>query len=444
MSFDAAVSSLSEASSDLRIWWTVSAMLVLLMQLGFISLEMGCVRIQTRPGIALKNFSMLLVSSLTFTMLGVHLMYGGGHWNHLIGTSNAILLGNSYEWFFLQVGFATVAATILSGALAGRTTLFSNMVLAFVMALVIYPVYGHWMWNDQGWLKIMGAHDFAGSGVVHFIGGFTALIAAKFAGPRAGFIEDGKVQDIGAPNYPFVTVAVIFLWVGWIGFNGGSVTLEDVKHDFSLVGGAVMATCVAASAGGLFALLISAAYRFFTGRAKDLNFSAAFRQRLLFDPWSTLGGTMGGMVAITANCDWIQVYDNFLWLALAIGVVGGGVSFGCAYLVKYVLKVDDPVDAIAVHAGAGAAGILIAAGATETDFLTQVIVLTAAVSWVTVIAVPVLKILKKFDLLRASIAEEEMGLTFDSYESAIYSPELMKRRRSRVMQEASAAKGESK
>lgn len=205
-----------------------------------------------------------------------------------------------------------------------------------------------------------------------------------------------------------------------------------------------MATCVAASGGGLFALLIAGAFRFFTGRAKDLSFPAAFRQRLLFDPWSALGGTMGGMVAITANCDWLFVDHpaDFLWLALAIGAVGGGVTFVISYLVKYIFMVDDPVDAIAVHAGAGAAGILIASGAEGTDFSTQLIVLTAAVTWVTIIAVPVLVILKKFGLLRASRAEEELGLTFDSYESAVYSPDLMKKRRSRITEEASATEGE--
>lgn len=419
----------------LRVWWTVSAMLVLLMQLGFINLEMGCVRKASRTGIAVKNFVMLLVSSITFVMIGVHLMFGPTAAG-FVGMGAAVLELDSYGWLFFQTGFASVAATILSGALAGRTTLFSNVVMAFLMTVVIYPVFGHWMWNAEGWLSTKGAIDFAGSGVVHFIGGFTALLAAGIVGPRRGFIRDGKVQDLGPRNLPFATVAVIFLWVGWIGFNGGSVLPgpDPEPFEFARIGRAVLTTSCAASGGGLAAMVIAGLFHWRPGRGRGLSLPRAFRQKLLFDPWATLGGTMGGMVAVTANCDWLYAdYGEryFLWAAVLIGAVGGAAALATGFVVRTVLRVDDPVEAVGVHAGAGAAGILLASLSGDGSLRVQCLVLIAAATWVLIVAWPSLLALRRLGLLRASPAEEELGLTFEPYETSVFTAEITSESRGR-------------
>lgn len=415
----------------LRVWWTVSAMLVLLMQIGFICLEMGCVRESSRPGIALKNLVMLLASSLGFTLLGIHLFFGPDR-AHLVGWGVAELPLDSNGWLFFQAGFAAVAATILSGAVAERTTLLSNVVLAFLVGTVVFSIYGHWVWHDQGWLRLAGAHDFAGSGVVHFIGGISALIACKAAGPREGFSEQGT-QPVGQRDLRLATVAVVLLWVGWIGFNGGSVLPSHIEDagGFNIVGGAVLATCCAASGGGLSTIVLAALHRWRWGEGRELRFGEALRQKLLFDPWATLSGTMGGMVAITANCDWLLAAygDGFLWVATAFGAVGGIASYGAAILVRQRWRLDDPVEAISVHAGAGAAGILLASLKDDTSFTAQFLMLASAFTLTFFIVGPCLLLLNRLGLLRASAVDEQLGLTFEAHEASVITAKMLETRR---------------
>ncbi len=401
-------------------------MLVVLMQLGFIYLEMGCVRNRHRPGIAVKNFTILIGSTFAYVAIGFRLMYGEG--SEYIGWSLATgsqLVPEPYGWIFFQAGFAAVAATILSGALAGRTTLFANVVAALVMAALVYPINGHWVWGKEGWLNANGAHDFAGSGVVHFVGGFAAAIAVSIAGHRRGWVDSGgKTPDahLGCRSLPYASIGVIFLWIGWIGFNGGSVGIEQLNRDgFSAIGFAVLSTCCAACAGGVSALVASAFVQYRHGAGKHLGFRECLRQKLLFDPFAMLSGTMGGMVAMTANCDWI--YGDYQW-SFGIGAIGGLATFLTASFVKNGLRLDDPVEAIAVHAGAGAAGILVASISKDYFLGTQVLMLIAAAGVTTFFMLPTCLILRRFGLLRCSPQEERVGLTFEPLPSPILTKAL--------------------
>ncbi len=413
----------------LRIWWAVSGMLVILMQLGFVFLEMGSVQDRHRPGIAVKNFMVLLCSFLGYYLIGYHLMYGAD----LFGVessgegSQSILSGligwgwgyppetpggmkNAYEWLLFQAGFAAVAATIISGTLACRTSLFSNVVIALLVSTIVYPVFGHWVWGD-GLFNPGGripAHDYAGSAVVHFLGGFCALVAAWIAGPRKEFPATPPDRSL-----PFATIGVIFLWIGWIGFNGGSVTEDLLTRygGYELVGLAILTTCLSACAGGLFSMLIAAWYHFSLGRAKGSStIGSALRDRLLFDPFATLSGAMGGMVAVTANCDWLI---GNVQVAISVGVCGGLATFFTAWLVRDILRVDDPVEAIAVHAGGGTMGTMIAGFHHEATFTGQFLALLSCVMLVMVVLCPALLLLRRLNLLRCSPEEEAVGLTFE-------------------------------
>lgn len=430
---DAVKLPLAQGEDLLRIWWNVAAMLVLLMQLGFICLEMGCVREHNRVGIAVKNFMMLIASVLFFSMVGFYLMFGsnggqffGWGWGppEFVGGNpyGSVKIEDAYGWLFYQTGFAAVAATIMSGALAGRTTLISNVLVAMVMVLIVYPIFGHWVWAGNGWLYGI-VHDFAGSGVVHFVGGTAALIGIWVAGPRRGW--DHKV-GLKPSSLPFATVGVVLLWIGWIGFNGGSLTFSDTEgtSGFGIIGMAVLATSVAACAGAFAAAAIAAYGRFQFGPGKGLSLAECFRQRLLFDPFATLSGAMGGMVAITANCDWLQ--RNY-HVAIYIGAFGGLAAFATAILVRRVLKLDDPVEAVAVHAGGGAAGMLCAAFAPGYSLTGQLLGLCSAAALTMAVMFPVFMLLKRLGILRCSIEEEQIGLTFEPAQAPMRAAKLAQR-----------------
>jgi Amt family ammonium transporter len=330
------------------------------------------------------------------------------------------------EWRFLQLGFASVAATIISGAIAGRSTLLSNALVALAVGGFVYPVFGHWMWNEGGWLAgVFHVEDFAGSGVVHLIGGLAALICAHVLGARReARKEDGSLKPYLSPrSLPHVTTGVVFLWIGWIGFNGGSVAMLDfhtpvdgVPRGWLVVGEAIMATCVAAGAGGLIALFAATFHRRFFGPGRGLRLSDFLVQNMGFDPYATLSGAMGGMVAITANCRWVA---DDLGVAILIGMAGGLVSFLCSLWVK--ARIDDPVDAVAVHAGAGALGLLLAARAQEASFEGQLLALSAAVALTAVTVYPLARFLRWLDLFRVSAEDEEIGLSWEPPVKAIVS-----------------------
>jgi Amt family ammonium transporter len=281
--------------------------LVLLMQVGFLWLETGLVRAKSSVNITIKNMVDFCISAAVFWAVGFGLMFGAGMpgMNGLVGSGGFFAsLESAPAWtkvfFFFQLAFCSTAITIVSGAVAERTTFFGYLAIAFMGALVIYPVFGHWAWGGllsgepTGWLEKAGFIDFAGSTVVHSIGGWIALSAVLVVGPRLGRFSRNRHRFV-AGNLLLSIAGAFFLWIGWFGFNGGSVLAFDES-----VPGVLLNTLMAAAAGGLAVVGL-----FMIQRSRP-------------DVPSMINGVLAGLVAITANCHIVDIHD-----ALVIGAVGG-------------------------------------------------------------------------------------------------------------------------
>jgi Amt family ammonium transporter len=333
-------------------WTLITAMLVFFMNLGFAMVESGLCRAKNCVNILAKNFIVFGVSSLAFLILGWGLMFGDGTGFFgtqglffLHGADNSPATGDAYsgvyssiKWatvplwakFFFQLVFAGTAATIVSGAVAERIKFLSFVVFSFVMVGILYPVTGHWIWGG-GWLSTYGFWDFAGSTVVHSVGGWAALAGVLVLGPRLGkFSKDGKVNPIPGHNMTAATIGVFVLWLGWFGFNPGSTMAADAKA----IAHICVTTNTAAAAASLSAMLTAA---LLLGKP-DLSM--------------ILNGCLAGLVAITAPCAWVSVES-----ALIIGLIAG-VLVVFAVLFFDRVKVDDPVGALSVHLVNGVWGTL--------------------------------------------------------------------------------------
>lgn len=337
----------------LQMWWMHCAALVLLMLYGFHLLESGWARRRHISGIATKNTMMFLASSVAYTLFGHALMYGED-WQGLcgkLGTLDAGYWGNARFWF--QTGFASVAATIISGAIVGRTTLFSNVVAAALIAGVIYPIHGHWIWHEDGILygRVI---DYAGSGVVHVVGGTAALVACLFAKRPEGKKPDVLPNGNREQTPGFAAGGVLLLIIGWIGFNGGSITAyrELVGwadgHFMFIPAKYVQNTILAAASGALIAYVWSRIM------CRAVMKSTELHGPYTFHTFNVLSGTMAGMVAVSASCNRLTLYT-----ALAVGAVGG---LACCVVSMWMAKAKliDTVDAVAVHLGGGLAGLFCA------------------------------------------------------------------------------------
>jgi Amt family ammonium transporter len=334
------------------LWTLIAAFLVFFMNLGFALVESGLCRAKNCVNILAKNFVVFGVSSLAFLFLGWGLMFGNG--NGFIGTEGLFMLGGAdnspmtgdaysgaytaIAWagmpiwtkFFFQLVFAGTAATIVSGAVAERIKFLSFVVFSFVIVGVIYPVTGHWIWGG-GWLAAAGFWDFAGSTVVHSVGGWAALAGVLVLGPRIGkFGKDGKVNPIPGHSMTSATIGVFVLWLGWFGFNPGSTMAADAKA----IGHIAVTTNMAAAAASISALLTA---KFLLGKP-DLSM--------------ILNGCLAGLVAITAPCAWVSVGSS-----VVIGLIAGVlVVFAVLFFDK--VKIDDPVGALSVHLVCGVFGTL--------------------------------------------------------------------------------------
>jgi Amt family ammonium transporter len=334
------------------VWTLVTAMLVFFMNLGFAMVESGLCRAKNAVNILAKNFIVFGVSSLAFLILGWGLMFGDG--NGFMGTTGLFFLhgadnspatGDAYQgvysainwtsvplWtkFFFQLVFAGTAATIVSGAVAERIKFLSFVVFSFVIVGIMYPITGHWIWGG-GWLAKYGFWDFAGSTVVHSVGGWSALAGILLLGPRIGkYSKDGKVMPIPGHNMTAATIGVFVLWLGWFGFNPGSTMAADAKA----IGHIAVTTNTAAAAASLSALITAMVM---LGKP-DLSM--------------ILNGCLAGLVAITAPCAWVSVESS-----LVIGLIAG-VLVVLAVLFFDRIKVDDPVGALSVHLVNGVFGTL--------------------------------------------------------------------------------------
>lgn len=321
------------------VWVLIAAFLVFFMQAGFAMVETGFTRAKNAGNIIMKNLMDFSIGSFIFFIIGFGLMFGTD-WNGLIGTSGFFdptsLELTAFQdltpgtFVFFQTVFCATAATIVSGAMAERTKFISYVIYSAVISLFIYPVVGHWIWGG-GWLSQMGFVDFAGSTVVHSVGGWAALIGAIILGPRIGkYNKDGSVNAIPGHSLTLGALGVFFLWFGWFGFNPGSTLAANGE-----IGHIAMTTNLAAAVAACTVMIIT----WIRYKKPDVSM--------------TLNGVLAGLVAITAGCQVVT-----LWGAIAIGFVSGFVVvFGVEFLDK-ICKVDDPVGAVAVHCMNGVWGTL--------------------------------------------------------------------------------------
>lgn len=391
-----------------NLWLLVSTTLVFFMQAGFCCLEAGSVRSKNSVNVALKNVVTFLVGAVVYYIVGYSLMYGPPLVEGLVGFSQLMLegIGNSEIFVFLyQLVFCTTAATIVSGAVAERMRFLPYIIGTAALSLVIYPIFGYWVWNSDGWLHRLGYHDFAGSSVVHLVGAMVSLGAIKKIGARLGrFDENGKPVEIVASNIPLVALGVFILIFGWMGFNGGSAP-------FGLqTGKIVLNTLMGAIFGGLVCLFVGWAIH---------GISGAF---------SIMNGSLAGLVAITAGADVVSHQ------AAALIGCGGGLAYFYAEKWLLRLKLDDAVGAVPVHGGAGLTGIILTGVFAENSYLEQVSAMIGdtftrpqfiliqflgalvCMVWAYLLGILIWKITGAFTKLRVSETEEEVGLNYSEHQ----------------------------
>ena len=390
-----------------NVWMMICTALVFFMHLGFSFLEIGLTRQKNTVNILFKNFFVITAGLLLYAIGGFNLMYPGfeeGASGFLKfagfgieapdGGMTSAYADSGYTWwtdFLFQGMFAATAATIVSGAVAERIKLNSFMLFTILYVGLVYPIIGSWKWGG-GFLDQWGFYDFAGSTLVHSVGGWAALIAVYLLGARIGkFSSDGKPKAIPGHNIPLAAAGVLILWLGWFGFNGGSVLSADPE----LTSLTLVTTCLAAAAGGISSSIVS---------------NLLYKN---FDLTMFMNGVLGGLVGITAGADQMSPMD-----AIFIGTIAGVIIvFGISFIDK--LKLDDPVGAIAVHLICGIWGTL-AVGifgemAGIDQFITQLIGVGIVGAFSVVTAFIILIIIKKTIGLRVDKEEEIKGLDLSEH-----------------------------
>ena len=385
-----------------NVWMMICTALVFFMHLGFSFLEIGLTRQKNTVNILFKNFFVITAGLLLYAIGGFNLMYPGfeegatGFFKFAgfgieppEGGMTSAYADGGYTWwtdFLFQGMFAATAATIVSGAVAERIKLNSFMLFTIVYVGLVYPIIGSWKWGG-GFLDQWGFYDFAGSTLVHSVGGWAALIAVYLLGARVGkFDSDGKPKAIPGHNIPVAAAGVLILWLGWFGFNGGSVLSADPE----LTSLTLVTTCLAAAAGGISSSIVS---------------NILYKN---FDLTMFMNGVLGGLVGITAGADLMNPMD-----AIFIGIIAGAVIvFGVSLIDK--LKLDDPVGAIAVHLICGIWGTL-AVGifgdmAGVDQFIIQLIGVGIVGAFSVITSFIIIIIIKKTIGLRVDKEEEIKGL----------------------------------
>lgn len=330
------------------VWVLIAAFLVFFMQAGFGMVEAGFIRAKNTVNILMKNLLDFSMASIAYYIFGFGIMFGVG--NLFFGKTGFFLQNIPAEmngiptlafWLF-QVCFAGAAATIVAGALAERLKFKAYIIYSFIISALVYPLVGHWIWGN-GWLMQIGFLDFAGSTVVHAVGGCAAFVGAALLGPRLGkYGHDGKPKAILGHNLPLAALGTLILWFGWFGFNPGS-TLSGM--DAHLIAKVAVNTNLAAAAGSIIAMIVT-----------WIKFGKP-------DFGMTMNGALAGLVAITAGCAFVQPLS-----AITIGAIAGIiVVYGVMFMDK--VMVDDPVGAIAVHGMCGIFGTLVVGIFHETNGL---------------------------------------------------------------------------
>jgi ammonium transporter, Amt family len=394
------------------IWLILAAALVFFMQAGFAMVETGLTRAKNASNILMKNLMDFSAGAVIFWAIGWALMYGASA-GGFIGTDQFFLKNADStvfrDWMF-QVVFAATAATIVSGAMAERTKFSSYLIYSVFVSGLIYPISGHWIWSGDGWLASVGFHDFAGSTVVHSVGGWAALAGAIILGPRAGkYLKlNGKtvVKAIPGHNMPLAALGVFILWFGWYGFNAGS-TLSGTD---SGIAGIAVTTTLAASAGAIGAMCISWIW---FGKP---------------DASMSLNGALAGLVGITAGTAVATPFGSII-----IGVIAGVLVVFSVELFDKVFHIDDPVGAISVHGVCGAWGTLAVGLFANTEDIkglfyggglkqlgVQALGVISVFGWVIVTGFVLFYVLKKTAGLRVTETEELQGLDIGEHGSEAY------------------------
>ena len=389
------------------LWMLLSGILVFFMQAGFTLVESGMTSSKNAVNIAMKNLLDICVGSLTYWLVGYSLMYGDttNGWFFWGG----LFQGEGADLFF-QTMFAATAATIVSGAIAGRTKFETYAIFTLVMTAVIYPIAGGWQWQGSGWLTNLGFIDFAGSSIVHGVGGFAALVVAYMVGPRIGKYVNGETVPMPGHNQIIATLGVFILWLGWFGFNGGS-QLAWGGDDAVGASTVVLVTNLAAAAGALGALITSWLY------LKKSNLSMS------------LNGALAGLVSITAGCGNMTAGG-----AVMAGLIGGIIVVFSIEFIEKKLKIDDAIGAVSVHGIAGFWGTIVIGlwgvdgdtgiglfnGGGASQFIAQLTGAVAYMVWAIVLSFIVFSALKYTIGLRVTEEEEIRGLDISEHGSIAY------------------------
>lgn len=390
-------------------WMLVSAFLVFIMHLGFSCIEVGLTQAKNTANILFKNMAIVAIGLLTYAVVGFNLMYPGfadaasgffgfagfGLATDEAGMTAAYNPGYTY-WtdFIFQAMFAATAATIVSGAVAERVNLKAFLIFSTIYVALVYPVLGSWKWGG-GWLNEMGFYDFAGSTLVHSVGGWAALAGVILIGPRLGKYVNGEIRPIRGHNLPLAAIGMFLLWFGWYGFNGGSVLSADPGF-VSLV---FVTTSIAAASGVLGSMVTC----WIVQKHPDVSM--------------VMNGALAGLVGITAGADQMGMIDSVL-IGLIAGVV---VVFSVMLLDKW--KLDDPVGAISVHLVCGIWGTLaVGIFAAENGFsiVTQLIGVLAYGAVAFPAAFLIFFVLKMIVGVRVSESEERRGLDLSEHNMEAY------------------------
>jgi Amt family ammonium transporter len=398
------------------IWMMVTGAMVFFMQAGFALVEGGFTRSKNTVNVLTKNFMDFCIGGIAYFVFGYAIMYGTSIAG-FIGSDGFLLLGDYYDvttslsWFF-QMVFAATAATIVSGAMAERTKITAYLAYSFLISAIIYPISGHWVWGG-GWLSQLGFHDFAGSGVVHMIGGLVGFAGAALVGARNGkYNKDGTANEFKPTNVPFIVLGGLILFFGWFGFNPGS-TLNGSDLRMSVIAvNTFLAGCAAATTV-MYARLIS------TGKA---------------DGVAAVNGSLAGLVAITAGCAVVPP-----WAAVIIGVIAGLVMMWAEKFIERTLKVDDPVGAVTVHGVCGFLGLLMVGVFADgtyggisgmivgnfSQIVTQLIGAVVLAAWALIMGFLMFAFIKAAIGLRASDEEQALGLDITEHGYNAYEPAMV-------------------
>jgi Amt family ammonium transporter len=409
------------------VWVLVAGFLVFFMQAGFAMVGVGAIRAKNAVNYLAKSYMDFSLGAIAFLVVGFAFMFGGSEaapglelGNALIGYSGWLLAGEAYDvttnmLFLFQAMFAATAATIVAGAMAGRTKFHAYLIYTVLVTALIYPIYGHWVWGG-GWLSALpfgaGAVDFAGSGVVHAVGGFVALTGAYLVGPRTGkFKKDGTPIAIPGHNIVYIVLGTFILFFGWFGFNPGS-TLAATDLRIAVI---AVNTFLAGAAGAVVACYVT---YFRTGKA---------------NVFLICNGALAGLVAITAPCAFVAP-----WASVVIGAIAGILVMASIWFFEWVLKVDDPVGAVSVHGVNGLWGLLavgIFADGTYGgvsgliagnfgQFIAQVISVVTVFIWAFGLGLLIFATIKYTVGLHVSKEEEVVGLDISEHGTPCYaSPE---------------------